>query len=297
MATLRAWYRRSVRRDPVVKICVNERHARDDASRKAEVETARLQFIKDRALELRSKEKGRLATSIVPSIEELRQLTPQRFEDEMAQLFRRLGYDVQQTPYSNDGGRDALMRKNGEKFLLECKRYGERTLSGRPDIQKKFHSAIISDQAKEGFFVTSGSFQQGRTGIFQERSRQADRRARSLFASSCSKSKPPSSGDDTYASMCQQCGDVVKHRLRIRETVRCRNGHDVPSTLKLGDVLGGATHPTESCKCGAPMRLIDGRRGKFWGCSSYPTCRSTRSVKSSARRRHNAWRPAFNISS
>ena len=28
--------------------------------------------------------------------------------------------------------------------------------------------------------------------------------------------------------------------------------------------------------CGAPMRLQQGRRGPFWGCSAYPTCKATR---------------------
>ena len=30
------------------------------------------------------------------------------------------------------------------------------------------------------------------------------------------------------------------------------------------------------CKCGAEMRLRDGKYGKFWGCSSFPECRQTR---------------------
>lgn len=30
--------------------------------------------------------------------------------------------------------------------------------------------------------------------------------------------------------------------------------------------------------CGAPMRLLQSRRGPFWGCSAYPTCRATRPV-------------------
>lgn len=33
----------------------------------------------------------------------------------------------------------------------------------------------------------------------------------------------------------------------------------------------------ELCKkCGSPMVERDGRNGKFWGCSAYPKCRSTR---------------------
>ena len=30
--------------------------------------------------------------------------------------------------------------------------------------------------------------------------------------------------------------------------------------------------------CGAAMRLRNGKRGQFWGCTAYPTCRGTREV-------------------
>ena len=45
--------------------------------------------------------------------------------------------------------------KDGEKLLFECKKFAENGLSGRPHLQK-FHSAIMTDKAKGGFFVTSG---------------------------------------------------------------------------------------------------------------------------------------------
>ena len=30
--------------------------------------------------------------------------------------------------------------------------------------------------------------------------------------------------------------------------------------------------------CGQPMRRRAGRRGEFWGCSAYPTCRGTMEI-------------------
>jgi hypothetical protein len=50
---------------------------------------------------------------IEPSLAELRCLSPQRFGNEIANLFQRLGYEVHQTPYSNDFGRDAILTKLG----------------------------------------------------------------------------------------------------------------------------------------------------------------------------------------
>jgi Restriction endonuclease len=104
---------------------------------------------------LQDREGLRLIKTFVPRLEELRELTPQGFEDQIAQMFRRLGYEVEQTPYTNDRGRDGLLRKGGELFLYECKRYGDRSASGRPDLQK-FHSAIITDGAKGGLLSLLG---------------------------------------------------------------------------------------------------------------------------------------------
>src|SRR5690606_27830884 len=50
----------------------------------------------------------------------VRELSPNGFEDAIAELFRALGYKVQQTPYVNDGGKEAIAFKNGKKYAIEC---------------------------------------------------------------------------------------------------------------------------------------------------------------------------------
>ena len=32
-------------------------------------------------------------------------------------------------------------------------------------------------------------------------------------------------------------------------------------------------------KCGATMKLREGKQGLFWGCSSYPVCNGTRRLE------------------
>jgi HJR/Mrr/RecB family endonuclease len=88
--------------------------------------------IRVEAANLRESEASRLRTLIRLTLAELRELSPSHFEDEMARMFERLGYLVQQTPYVNDRGRDAILQKDGDKFLLECKRYGKKVGSGAP---------------------------------------------------------------------------------------------------------------------------------------------------------------------
>lgn len=42
-----------------------------------------------------------------------------------------------------------------------------------------------------------------------------------------------------------------------------------------GDVSPDVENAPTCSKCGKPMRLIDGKRGEFYGCSGYPNCKNT----------------------
>lgn len=86
-------------------------------------------------------------------------MEPHHFETMVCRLYRDLGYAVLQTPRARDGGRDAIMERNGSKALLEVKRYN-RSKAGRPDLQK-FYSAVITDNADQGIFVSLGGFANG----------------------------------------------------------------------------------------------------------------------------------------
>jgi restriction system protein len=190
-------------------------------------------------------------------------------------MFERLGYKVKQTPYTNDLGRDAILEKDGKTFLLECKRYGETNTTGRPDLQK-FHSAIISDKAVGGFFVTTGTF----TAAAKEHATkigitlvEGAELQRYLI-----KTKQPSADAEQYWSICTSCGARVAHSIRSPKPVACANGHLVNPVLSMDDLLGhGPAGAAPLCsRCGKPMRLINGKKGRFWGCSQYPRCRSSR---------------------
>src|SRR5712664_3867008 len=175
-------------------------------------------------------------SQIVPSLTELRRLTPQQFEDAIAKMFKRLGYEVEQTPYSHDHGRDGILRKNAEKLLYECKRYGANSVSGRPDLQI-LHSAMISDEASSGLFITTGSFT--RDAIEFAQTHFIDPIDGTKLIKIFFESIQHGPQTDEYRSMCRRCGEIVDHRLRMPEAVRCRNGHVVEPTLTLEKLLAG----------------------------------------------------------
>ncbi|MDA1577306.1 restriction endonuclease [Bacillus cereus group sp. BY17LC] len=78
------------------------------------------------------------------------------FEYFVADVFRSLGYKVQVTSGSNDGGKDIILYKDNEMKFVEVKRYTKNSI-GRPFIQK-LHSAIVDADAIGGYFVTLSHF-------------------------------------------------------------------------------------------------------------------------------------------
>jgi len=97
------------------KKCVEEEKQRKEQREIAK--WAEQRRISSEARDLQRSEADRLSKSIIPKLDDLRRLSPQQFENLVAQLFDRLGYSVKQTPYSNDYGRDAILHKDGGKVF------------------------------------------------------------------------------------------------------------------------------------------------------------------------------------
>lgn len=94
--------------------------------------------------------------------EDLYQLPPRRFEQLIAHIFERLGYDVELTPQSNDGGFDVLASKRAEadiRLIIECKRYTPPSKVGRPTVQRLL--GVLNDRqqhATKAILATTSTF-------------------------------------------------------------------------------------------------------------------------------------------
>jgi HJR/Mrr/RecB family endonuclease len=89
-------------------------------------------------------------------LEELKKMHPFEFERFIKEVYELMGYTAKLTSKTGDGGKDVILKKDGETMLVECKRYNSPKVT-RPDIQK-FHSALIDMNAKKGFYITTGEF-------------------------------------------------------------------------------------------------------------------------------------------
>jgi restriction system protein len=88
---------------------------------------------------------------------QLASLTPESFEEFVAELFEALGYQVEQVGGAGDEGADLrLSRKDGLLAVVQCK-YHKRGVVGSPVLQK-FLGTIHHTLSHKGFFVTTSTF-------------------------------------------------------------------------------------------------------------------------------------------
>ena len=111
-----------------------------------------------------------LMARVKASPEAMRSLTPRQFEELVAELLSRLGYSVELTPPSKDGGFDMYAAKRDGVgqflYLVECKRYTPPNKVG-VDVVRSLHGVVQKNNANAGLLVTSSFFTKG-TEAFQK---------------------------------------------------------------------------------------------------------------------------------
>ena len=79
-------------------------------------------------------------------------LSGREFEIFNAKIYELLGYKTILTPASNDGGKDIVIRKNGEKVFVECKHTDSKNI-GRP-VAQKLCGAMVANNISKGLIIT-----------------------------------------------------------------------------------------------------------------------------------------------
>jgi hypothetical protein len=257
------------------QICLAEADRIENERKAQAAERARRHAISDSAMRLRGMEIERLSRAWLSHIEAYLQMDPQPFECAIAELFRRLGYEVVQTPFSNDGGKDAIAKKAGKKYLIECKRYAPNNSIGRRDVQV-FVAAMQDEKADGGFYVNTGIFT--RTATEYAAKNRIDLYDRFALPHLVNQAYPVSTDASSASVMCLECGAVTSMPVLDHPvTGVCSNGHSVSSKIVKADFRIASSSDVPYCdRCGSPMRMVSGRRGRFWGCSRYPACRTSK---------------------
>jgi restriction system protein len=182
------------------------------------------------------------------SLDDVRSLSWRQFESVVGEAFRRRGYlAIENANEGADGGVDLVLRKDGEKFFVQCKQWKKSSVGVKPI--RELLGVVSAHEAAGGFFVTSGTY-------------TADARD---FARK--------SGIELID------GEGLQ---RMIEEVRSPEPFLDPTQRRrsVGVTFGASSAPSfPSCGSGMVERVA--RRGanagaRFWGCSGYPRCRGTR---------------------
>lgn len=87
-----------------------------------------------------------------------RNLSPREFEEFMARLYNKLGYNVELTQTTRDGGKDIILRKPdvlGDMiYYVECKRYKEKNKVGL-DVVQRLTGIVETDKVNGGIIATT----------------------------------------------------------------------------------------------------------------------------------------------
>jgi restriction system protein len=189
-----------------------------------------------------------------PGLDSIRDMSWRQFELLCGETYRRKGFAVQENGLGGaDGGIDLILRRGGETWLVQCKRW--KTFKVGVKEVRELYGILAAERADKGVFITSGKYTQ-------------DARA---FAAN----KPldlvdgPALLDLVREVQTNPVPEASWHAPRVEPSFALS---PVPPPQP-------SRPAAPSCpRCGASMVLRTAKRGgnaggQFWGCSSFPKCR------------------------
>lgn len=214
--------------------------------------------------------------ALLDNAEYLHSVEPDKFESIVAELFKSMGYDVELTPFINDGGKDIIVKKDNEVSYVECKRYSKKNRVGRPEIQKLV-GAMIGAHVERGFFVTTSHF----TNTAIEYAKACKVTLIDLESlTDLIHEFIQNDIQQEYPMICRECGDIVTFKLfNDVESKHCTNGHTVRNifySVKANDPICPSCGSAFEKKKGNYSKNEYGRRvtinGEFYECIN-PFCK------------------------
>jgi hypothetical protein len=94
----------------------------------------------------------------------LHELSPRGFEEVVAEILKKLNYEVTLTRSSKDGGKDIIAKKKDHLgtflFFVECKKYAPNKPIG-VGLVRQLNGVVQAEQATAGILVTTSFFTRG----------------------------------------------------------------------------------------------------------------------------------------
>ncbi len=173
-------------------------------------------------------------------ISSIRLIDWRKFEELVAEAYRRKGFHVTETGGGGaDGGVDLVIKKDGKMLLVQCKHWRVDQVGVK--IVRELYGVVAAQGATGGIVISSGRFTQ--------------------------EAKDFAAGKQL---------ELVDGSGLVRMITEVKNTQK-PEGKKVVEQLGDDKCPL----CGSHMVLREAKKGpnagsKFWGCSTYPKCKGTK---------------------
>lgn len=168
-------------------------------------------------------------------IDEIDTMAGVQFEHYLKELFKSRGYNAIVTTATGDYGADLVLEKDGEKIVVQAKRYSKSV--GIKAIQE-VHSSRTMYGASSAWVVTNNFFTKSAIDL-------ADKSNVKLI-----------------------------DRNELIDYITEMNPHINPNPTEIKQEIKPNIKKA-CTSCGSPMVLRKGYKGVFYGCSSFPNCRNT----------------------
>lgn len=204
-------------------------------------------------------------------IETIRSLNWKKFEELVAEAYRRQGYAVIENPGGGaDGGIDVRLKKNGHLHLVQCKQWRSQKVGVK--VVREMYGVMVAEHAASAIVITSGTYTQ---------------EARN-FASG----KPLDLVDGAQLEALISQVQVSKEKRSI-SSVPIDKPVQVaePETVDPPDPDPTRWQPVQEVRtcprCGNELVLRTAKKGpnagaQFYGCASFPKCRHTEQMKAAS---------------
>lgn len=186
-------------------------------------------------------------------IDSIRAISWEEFEELVGEAYRRKGYSVAECGGGGaDGGVDLILRRGGEKLLVQCKHWRMDKVGVK--VVRELYGVVAAEGASGGVAISSGEFTKEAKDFARGKPLEL------INGAGLAK---------IIAGVRQTTNSPTKQAKQVLEIN--------PMPLNQSNQQATAVH----CPlCGKEMVLRTAKKGpkagdRFWGCSAFPKCRGT----------------------
>jgi hypothetical protein len=242
------------------RILAMQRQEEEKERQRLRDEEERKTRLRRKAARLQEEELAKARAVRLQRLDSLLAFTPRQFEEEVAQLYSRLGFQVELTPAVGDYGVDVMATRGGVLYAIECKKLAPDHPVSRPLVQK-LHSAMHFKDATRGIFVTTSRF----GGPARKFAKECGIELvdGSALCAMFERAFPVDNSAPHFRVMCTECGQIL--RFPILDNLlraKCQQGHVVFCDSRL--LRGGSENKSRSAsgKSATTKKTKSGERNR-----------------------------------